>query len=213
MSTQPSGRNTWLILGGAAVLGLTLGLLLFGGELFGSKTAASPSILEQVPAFSTLESETAVLPSGGELLSVGDAAHDFALQDLDGNSHRLSDFAGQPVIINFWATWCGPCRIEMPELQAAYAQYQDDGLVILAVDQAESADAVRRFFVEEMGLTFTPLLDSEQQVSRLYGVTAFPSTFFVNGDGIITAVHRGPMASSQIEAYLADTAPQLEAGS
>lgn len=205
------GRNPILFFAGFVLLGLALTLVLFGGSLLGDRQAsgesAQPSILEQVPEFSQGQPQTFELAMGSGLLAVGDSAYDFALDDLDGNSHRLSDLRGRPVIINFWATWCAPCRVEMPELQAAFEKYQDEGLVILAVDNAEPADAVRQFFYDEMDLTFTPLLDREGTVVQLYGVQNFPSTFFVSPDGLVTAVHRGPMAQSQIEGYLVDTIP------
>jgi peroxiredoxin len=137
-------------------------------------------------------------------LAVGNLAYDFQLQDLNGRSVSLTDFRGQPVIVNFWATWCAPCRIEMPELQATYEKYKDDGLVILALDQDESPEIVRSFFYDEFGLTFTPLLDVEQEVAQQYGVFNFPSSFFINADGVITAIHRGPALQSQLEEYLAD---------
>ena len=216
-STEQSGRNLGMLLGGAVLLALALALILFGGSLFGNgannaataENERDDSILQQVPQFEQAQSETAVLPSGASPLVVGDMAYDFTLADLDGETWTLSDLRGQPVIINFWATWCGPCRIEMPELQAAYDQYQDQGLVILALDQAESPDVVSAFFYDEMNLTFTPLLDSEMQISQLYGAVNFPTTFFLNGAGEVTAVHRGPMVESQIEGYLAQSGIEL----
>lgn len=209
-SSQKSSINwIWVVSGGFFLVGAFL-LLLFGGRWWGDGTeTADSATLGQVPEFEPVESDRASFPSGGELLRVGDVAHDFTLRDLDGNEHALRDFRGQPVIINFWATWCAPCRIEMPELQAVYDAYQEDGLVILALDQDETADTVRSFFYDEMDLTFTPLLDRESQIARLYGAVNFPTTFFINSEGIITALHRGPMVGSQIEAYLADTEPAL----
>lgn len=206
------GRNPLLLLAGLVLVGLALALVLFGGSLLGGEgqplsQSAEPSILEQVPQFNQSQPRTSELPQGSGPLAIGDRAYDFTLNDLDGNSHKLSDRRGQPVIINFWATWCAPCRVEMPELQAAFQKYQEEGLVVLAVDNAEPAGAVRQFFYEEMDLTFTPLLDQEGTITQLYGVQVFPSTFFVNPDGIVTAIHRGPMAQSQIEGYLVDTIP------
>lgn len=213
---KQSKINLPLVIGGVVLLGAALVLILFGGSFFGSGDSAQieegSSILEQVPAFEPAERETAVLPSGGGPLRVGMTAPDFTLQDLDGNSHTLSQLRGQPVIVNFWATWCAPCRIEMPELQATFEAYQDEGLVILAVDQEESPDAVKSFFVDELGLTFTPLLDTQGEIAQLYGVVNFPTTLFINQEGHITALHRGPMVKSQIDGYLTDTDPTLFSG-
>ncbi len=192
-----NGRSPLFIFGSFLLLGVALALLFFGSGDEGS-------ILQQVPPpAGDASSDTR---SNGPL-AIGDIAYDFTLQDLDGSSHTLNEFRGQPVIINFWATWCAPCRIEMPELQAAFERYQNDGLVILALNNDESPDAVRDFFYDEMDLTFTPLLDDGAEISDLYRVFNFPSTYFVNAEGKITAIHLGPMTEPQIDGYMADTLP------
>ncbi|MEM7331557.1 MAG: redoxin domain-containing protein [Chloroflexota bacterium] len=221
--SEKKGPNLPLVIGGFVLLGIAFMFILFGGQLFSSnagETAVSQppsvadqlggdSLLEQVPAFEEAEGETAVLPSGFSTLQIGDTVPDFTLQDLDGNATTLSSLEGQPVIINFWATWCAPCRIEMPELQAIYDAHKDDGLVILALDQEEPPDVVRSFFYDEMGLTFTPLLDTDGQIAQIYGAVNFPTTIFISPEGEMTALHRGPMVESQIEGYLLDTDPTL----
>jgi peroxiredoxin len=201
-----NGRNPILLIGGFFLLGLALALVLFGGNLF---TDDQPSpVFDQVSGLNAADSPLPTLVSGANPLLVGDVAHDFALQDLEGNTVRLSDFSGQPVIINFWATWCGPCQVEMPELQAAFEEYSEEGLTILALDQQEPPDVVREFFYDEMGLTFTPLLDTDSAVSDLYGTgMVYPATVFIDGEGVVTAVHRGPMTKSQIDSYLTETIP------
>lgn len=202
------GRNTLLFVGGLFVLGIALAALLFGGSLFQTEPRDATADLPQVPA---LDGETVELPTvaqGGAPLNVGDTAYDFLLTDLDGNDVTLSALRGQPVIVNFWATWCGPCRLEMPELQAAYTEYADDNLAILAVNQMEDATAVRSFFQDELGLTFTAVLDEEAEVADAYGAIGLPSTFFIDADGVVTAVHRGLLTREQIDSYLADTLPQ-----
>lgn len=201
-----NGRSPLIIITGLAILGVALALLIFGDNLFGAKEENNQAGLQQIPNFDTTSS-IASLPGDDTLLQIGDAAYDFQAQDLAGNTIALSDFAGQPVILNFWATWCPPCRIEMPELQATYEKYQDDGLIILALDQDEAAETVRSFFYDEFGLTFTPLLDVDQTVAEQYGVFNYPTSIFVNGDGIITAIHRGAVLQSQLDDYLADMIP------
>ena len=132
----------------------------------------------------------------------GAAAPDFTLVDLGNESHTLSDYEGQAVIINFWATWCGPCRAEMPALEAVYNKYRDDGLVLLAVNQAESPTTIQNF-VDEHRLTFPILLDPNFGVSRSYEVQAYPSTYFIDRQGrIINATFSGPMTESFIESQV-----------
>lgn len=203
---QGNGRNSILRIFGFFFLGLALALILFGGKLF-TKDESSP-VFDQVAGLQEEDNAMPTISANANPLLVGDTAYDFALQDLEGNTVQLSDFQGSPVIVNFWATWCAPCRVEMPELQAAFEEYSNEGLTILALDQQEPSDIVREFFYEEMGLTFTPLLDTDSAVSDLYGTgMVYPTTFFIDVDGVVTAVHRGPMTKSQIDGYLAETIP------
>ncbi|MEM8861342.1 MAG: redoxin domain-containing protein, partial [Chloroflexota bacterium] len=135
-------------------------------------------------------------------VQVGQPAPNFTLVDLDGNTHTLESLQGKPVIVNFWATWCAPCRVEMPEFEEAFADYAADDLIILAVNREETPDVVEEFFVNEMGLTFTPLLDNNAQVAERYGVFNMPTTYFVDLDGNVSDVHRGPLARVQLDGYL-----------
>lgn len=206
-----NGRSPLILLIGFVLLGIAAALLIFGEALFGNQSAGfdpsapvATSSLSQIANPASLTGNVVPLAHDNGFLQVGDTASDFTLKDVLGHEVSLSDFAEVPVIINFWATWCGPCRVEMPELQKAYLQNSDNGLMILAIDQQESSDEVQKFFYDEMGLTFTPLLDSDGAVAEQYGVFNFPTSFFVARDGRVTAVHRGPMIESQIETYLAD---------
>jgi len=208
-----SRRNPFLIFAGFLLLGAALGLLLFGRDLFGSGDAGGPviihgstTILDQVAELPSLGGgdDRPSISSTGGVLAVGDEAIDFTLSDLDGKPVGLADFRGQPVIINFWATWCAPCRIEMPALQEAFETFRDDELVILALNQDETAEVAGEFFYEEMSLTFTPLLDEGSVISTEYGsFGVLPSTYFVDDTGVVTAIHRGPLTMNQIENYLA----------
>jgi peroxiredoxin len=207
---QTYDRNPLLLLGGSILIGMALALLLFGGGfLNGDEDQPKTLTLPQVPELEDLSPDEHLL-STSQLVEVGDTPHNFTLKDLDGRSHELNALRGQPVVLNFWATWCVPCRVEMPELQAAFERHQDDGLVIMAMDFDEPADKVRRFFYEDMGLSFTPLLDEDGLVAQQYGVFNFPSTFFVSPQGVVMAVHRGPMVREQIEDYLSEIIPVLE---
>jgi thiol-disulfide isomerase/thioredoxin len=133
--------------------------------------------------------------------AIGTSAFNFTLADLDGNDVSLNDFRGQPVFINFWASWCGPCRDEMPDMEEVYQKYKDAGLVILGVN-IEEAEADVRQFVLEGGYSWTFLLDSEAQVADLYDVNGIPSSFFIDKDGIIRDAHRGTLSVSRMETKL-----------
>lgn len=132
----------------------------------------------------------------------GALAPAFTLTDLDGETHHLMDFHGRPIIINFWATWCPPCREEMPDLQRVYEQYQADDLVILAINNDEPPQVIREF-VEEHDLTFLMLLDETNVVTRLYEVQSYPSTFFIDRSGRIRHdTYSGPLTESYIESIV-----------
>jgi peroxiredoxin len=128
----------------------------------------------------------------------GFQAPDFELGTLDGERFALSELRGKAVLLNFWATWCPPCRSEMPAMQQAHTDYGSDAFVILAVNstyQDRSADV--EAFVLEGGLTFPVLLDITGEVSALYKVYSMPTSFFIDPEGIIREiVIGGPMSEA-----------------
>ena len=127
--------------------------------------------------------------------AVGNIAPDFTLAKLDGSKVRLSELRGQPVVINFWATWCPPCRDELPIIERVYAMYRDKGLTVLAVDLQEDSSTVQQF-VTQKKMSTTVVLDSQGMAARLYRVNAVPSTYFIDKDGIIRAKQIGGMSQS-----------------
>ncbi len=133
---------------------------------------------------------------------VGAIPPDFSLFNLSGEEVSLSNFSGQPVVINFWATWCAPCRVEMPAIQSRFLKFADQGLVVLAVDFDEPADIVADFR-DEFGLTFEILLDPGAEVQQLYRNRTYPTTFFIDPDGVIQVQHFGPMTEGQMDDNLA----------
>jgi len=125
---------------------------------------------------------------------IGKLAPDFQLSNLDGQVISLGDFRGQPVLLNFWASWCGPCRYEMPFLQEIFEGSSDTGLVILAVDLQENPSRVKEF-VEEFGLSFPVLLATNQEVPLAYNIRGIPATFFIDKNGIIQDIKIGAFSS------------------
>jgi cytochrome c biogenesis protein CcmG, thiol:disulfide interchange protein DsbE len=137
------------------------------------------------------------------VLAPGQPAPDFVAPDLAGQMLTLEAYRGRPVILNFWATWCVPCRREMPVLQAVHEAQKDAGLVILSLSQdvAGSQDTVR-VFLATVGSTFPALLDADGAIATRYNVSLLPSTVFIHPTGTIAAVHYGPLSQWQIERYL-----------
>lgn len=128
----------------------------------------------------------------------GFRAPDFTLATLDGETMTLSDLQGKAVLINFWATWCPPCRAELPAIQATYERYADQGFVVLAVDMAESPQTVATF-AQQFGLSFPIPLDQDGQVAARYRVRAIPTSFFVDREQVVRSVFTGPMNGPLIE--------------
>ena len=117
---------------------------------------------------------------------VGHLAPDFVLTTLDGREVHLSDYRGHVLFLNFWATWCGPCKVEMPAIERLYREYRRQGLAILAVSTDLEGPAVTRPYRDALGLTFTIAHDPETVVMRLYGIHTLPVTFLVDRQGVIT---------------------------
>lgn len=119
------------------------------------------------------------------------AAADFTLRDVNGNAVTLSGYRGNLVFLNFWATWCGPCREEMPSMERLYRQLGGQGLAMLAVNEKESSDQVMNF-MRSYGLSFPALLDSNGKVSSAYRVWGLPTTYLIDANGRTVAMKSGP---------------------
>lgn len=131
---------------------------------------------------------------------IGQQAPDFTLSLLDGSTISLSDLHGQVVLLNFWATWCEPCRIEMPEFETAYNT--TEGFTILAVNMMEGPEPITDY-VDELGLTFPIALDRDGSVTNLYRVVAYPTTYIIDAEGIIRAFNAGPVNVQQVQEWVA----------
>ncbi len=121
---------------------------------------------------------------------IGKMAPDFTLNGLDGQEVSLSDLRGRPVLLNFWASWCGPCRLEMPFLQEIYEKWAGTGLVLLAVNLQEDPDEVREF-VGGAGFSFPVLLTTGNEIPLAYNIRGIPATFFIDADGVIRDIKVG----------------------
>ncbi len=114
----------------------------------------------------------------------------FTLPDLDGGEVSLADFEGKVIVLDLWATWCGPCRLEIPFLNSLYEEFREQGLVVVGVGLDEGGAAVLRPFAEENGITY-PILVGDRSVQTSYGVTGIPTTFMIGRDGRIARKHVG----------------------
>jgi peroxiredoxin len=127
-------------------------------------------------------------------IKVGNIAPDFTLENLSGETVSLSDYRGKKVIINMWATWCPPCRVEMPDMQRFYENHAGDDVEILAVNMT-SQDSISSIeeFKEKIGITFPILLDTHNEVGVTYRVLQIPTTWFIDRNGVITNIVLGAM--------------------
>ena len=183
---QQGIRKNIILISSGVILGLGLGVLIvfgFGVEGAWFKQSRPAGISPSVP-------------------EVKDKAQEFELQNLRGETVKLSDFRGKPVLVNFWATWCGPCRIEMPVIQEYYRRYKSD-FVVLAVNIDESKNTVQSF-VDEYQLDFPVLLDQGGKVTDAYRVRGFPTSIFIDRDGNIRYQHIGALSEESLIGYLED---------
>jgi peroxiredoxin len=136
-------------------------------------------------------------------------APDFTLKTLSRNTVSLSQYKGRPVFLNFWGSWCQPCRREMPDIIAAYAAHHAAGLEVLAInltDQERMKDV--RKFVAELQLPFPVLLDEKGKVRKRYALVAVPTSVFIDAAGVERVVHPGPITADAIQRGLAAILPQ-----
>ena len=135
-------------------------------------------------------------------------APDFTVTDADGRSVKLSDFAGKPVVLNFWASWCGPCKSEMPAFEAAYLE-QGAEVQFVMVNLTGNSETVETAssFIAGAGYTFPVFFDTAGEGAAAYRVSSIPATYFIDSDGNIVASHVGAMNSATLENYLAKILP------
>lgn len=203
------GGAPCLVLLVGAALGFVLGwYFLMQPPTPGGTRAAAEEAAATPGLFATLPGSTPALGSGRSGPVAGALAPDFTLDTLDGTHVTLSELRGRPVLINFWASWCTPCRIEMPDLVRAYEAYKDQGFLILGIDLTyqDSIPDVRAF-VKEFKMTFPVLLDTSGEVSQGYRLLGLPLSVFVDREGIIRRIHIGAMTKDQIEQFVGEILP------
>ena len=130
-------------------------------------------------------------------------APDFELRDLEGNTVTLSDLAGEVVVLNFWATWCGPCRQEIPDLAAFHKENPDIPLVGVSVDDLSTGQLARK--AKELGVNYTVLHDRDATASNAYAVSGLPTTFVLDAQGEIVAVKTGAVSRRRLEKMVQPT--------
>ena len=210
-SARPLVRYGWIL----ATAGVLV-VVLIGGFLIGRQAsddskpvelgmrpvaARSQALVPMVAADESNAGVTVSLDKPGAA-NLGQIAPDFTLKTPDGQAVRLSDLRGRLVMVNFWATWCAPCAVEMPALEATYRKYKDQGLVVLAVNQAEAPDKVTQY-MRDHNLTFPTVLDTDTSVAQLYRVTGYPTTWLIDREGNLQQLRRGAFTSAaQIDAML-----------
>jgi len=151
-------------------------------------------------AWLLLSADTSGTSTAGQIPApqVGFLAPDFSLETLEGETITLSDLRGKAVLVNLWATWCPPCRAEMPAIQRLYEEYKDQGFIVLAVNATNQDDLSKiPAFIKEYSLTFPIPLDTAGTVSRQYQLRSLPSSYFIGRNGIVQeVVIGGPMAET-----------------
>lgn len=141
-----------------------------------------------------------------EVLKVGDKAPDFTLQDMEGTPHKLSDYEGEGVFLNFWGTWCAPCVKEMPAMDRQYKEFEEQGVQVLAVNIAQSDFEVQSF-VDRFGLSFPVVIDKSRSVMNAYNIRPLPTTILVNPQGEIERIVTGEMTEEDIQGFMEEIRP------
>ena len=207
MEPEHSARQSrrWWLLGlmlVSAALGLGLGLYWFDAPAVSRAGTAFAwgAQANATPYFTTLAAPAHV--SSAPAPVAGAPAPDFSLKSLDGQTVSLSQFKGHPVLINFWASWCPPCRLEMPDLVRAYEAHRAEGFVLLGINVTtqDSLPDVKAF-VKEFSMTFPVLLDEDATVETLYRLRGLPLSVFVDRQGVISRLNIGAMSAGQIGDY------------
>ena len=175
---------------------LTAAVLLLGIGKLTNRSPETPSAVQTGPAAQTAAPVPATEPEAAAF-----KVPDFTVYDGEGNARSLSEFAGKPVILNFWASWCGPCKREMPDIEKAYQEYGEKihfMLVDLSDGIRETVEAGAGYIAQQ-GYTFPVYFDSDLEGAAAYGVTGIPVTYFIDEEGLFVAYYQGAMSQEILQ--------------
>lgn len=178
-----------------------IGVSIFTVNTYNSSNNNATSSLENKDKGSTTKNNTSKQPIKINPNIIKTKAIDFKLKDLNGKELSLSDLKGKKVFLNFWATWCPPCRAEMPEIEKLYQETKNSDLVIVAVEIGEPLSTVKSF-IDSNKYNFKVLLDLDQSVAAKYNITSIPTSYFIDVDGNIVTKNAGAMNIDQMKAYI-----------
>ena len=176
----------WILAFAVVIVGASVLYNRLSGEVQVNSIATTPQVVED--------------PTG-ETEAQGSEAPDFTVYDLEGNPHKLSDFRGKPVLLNFWASWCGPCQMEMPDFQEFYESHGEEVhfvIVNLTDGQQETVESASEFIAEK-GYTFPVYYDTDIDAAVKYGVSAVPVSYFIDAEGYFVAWAQGALSADMLQ--------------
>ena len=181
------------------VLKIVIAVLLFAVLIVGAYVLYQYLSADFTVGITTVKQEEAEAIEATEVAVT--AAPDFTVYDAQGNAYKLSDFRGKPVILNFWASWCGPCKSEMPDIEAAYQTYgeQIHFLIVDLVDGYQETVESGSAYIAEQGYTFPVYYDTDMEGAMNYGVTGIPVTYFIDAEGNFVAYYQSAMSAEILQ--------------
>lgn len=190
-------KKLLIVLIAAIIVGVSINTL----NTYNASSSKSNTSVENTDQGSTTQNNAPTKPTLINPNASKTKAMDFKLKDLDGNELSLSDLKGKKVFLNFWATWCPPCKSEMPEIESLYQETKDSDLVIVSIEIGEPLDTVKSFIASN-NYNFKVLSDPEQIVAAQYNIASIPTSYFIDVDGNIISKHSGAMNIDQMKEYI-----------